>query len=398
MDVSLSKTKRIAIVSKILPETNYSAYLAGALQKTAGSKLEVLVYADKNRQNLKAPMKNIKLVWSQNILFPFHVLRQAKKDHLDLIHLQHEINMFGGLSTALVFPLLPILLKIFNLKTIITIHAVVKQKEVDSRFLETFAFPQSPLLVLPVKFFFFFLYYICGKFSDRIIVHSPGLRQIMIKDYFVNPQKIEVILEGVPEYSPKYKKMVLTNSWIDRIKNKPFILYFGYLVRRKRLEDLIDAFKNISSEYPNHLLVMAGGCLQKDYEESIKKRAEDCPAIIFTSHICDKELGWLLEKCLFTVVPATYSISASGPLSHIMRFKKPVIVPKLGVLQEEITDGVEGLYYQPNDSVSLTRALRKLVEDNELREKLSRNMQKKSASRTWSKIAQKTIYLYEDLM
>jgi len=95
---------RIVIISSILPATNYSAYLIDALQKKYPKKTDILVYASRDKANLKVPLKSISLVWSKNILYPLQILKQALKDKPKIVHLQHEINMFGGLLTAAIFP------------------------------------------------------------------------------------------------------------------------------------------------------------------------------------------------------------------------------------------------------------------------------------------------------
>lgn len=398
MDVSKQKIHKTAIVSSILPETNYSRYLTGALQKTKNLGVEVFVYTDKNPQNLDVPLKNVKLVWSKNFLYPFQIFLQARHDHLDLIHIQHEINMYGGLLTALIFPILPILLRILRIKTVITIHAVVKPSEIDERLMRTFSFPTNRIFIPILKLFFFCLYSFCLRFSDLGIVHANTLRDILIKEYRAWPSKVIVNPVGVPEYDLKSPTKKINSSWLVDIRNKKIILYFGYLVKRKGLEDLLEAFKIISPKYPEYILVLAGGTLQKEYENELKNRAKNLKSVLFTSFVSADELKYLLKACEFVVLPATYSIAGSGPLAEAISFRKPVIVPKLGVLAEEVEDRSIGLQYKALDTASLKEAIMELISNEPLRERLSKNMQKRYDERIWPKIADKTISFYKQLI
>ena len=133
-----NKKKKLAMVSSILPATNYTAYLIEALQKRFSQKIETFVYTGLEKENKKTNLKNIKLVWSKNLAYPFQVLKQVLKDKPQIVHIQHEINMFGDWPTAIIFPLLPFLLKMTRVKVVITIHAVVSQKQIDIKFIETF--------------------------------------------------------------------------------------------------------------------------------------------------------------------------------------------------------------------------------------------------------------------
>ena len=136
-------------MSQILPETNYSRYLSNALR-------ESLVYTDKNPKNLETELKEkVRLTWSKNSFkYPFEILKQARKDKVALVHLQHEFNMFGlGVFNAAAFIILPPLLKIFGFKLVTTIPAVVAPSQFNLEFLDIFGWPQKRIWLFPIKIF-----------------------------------------------------------------------------------------------------------------------------------------------------------------------------------------------------------------------------------------------------
>ena len=164
------------MVSSIRPETNYTAYLIEALQRYYADKVEVLVYTEKDKLNLSVPLSNINLVWNRNWQYVFQVLFRAKKDKVDAVHFQHEINMYGGVSTALLFPVLVFLLRVFGFRPLVTAHAAIPIKLIDRRFLEVFNWPYPKLLTPVVKLIFPLVYFLIGLFAEKVIVHTQTIK------------------------------------------------------------------------------------------------------------------------------------------------------------------------------------------------------------------------------
>lgn len=392
------KTK-IAMVSSIRPATNYSAYLIEALQRCYPKRLDVLIYTSREKKNLQAPLKNIKLVWDKNILYLFQILKQTAKDRPKIVHLQHEVNMFGGLATAAIFPLLPILLKLMRVKVVTTIHAVVCQKKIDEEFIETFFRSKRGFLLLPIKLFFSLLYRMTGIFSDKIIVHTEGLKTILVRDYHLEKDKIVIMPHGVPDKVETDRTYQPSAKWFENISQRKFILTYGYLHKRKGIEVLLDAFKFLPKKLPV-ILVVAGGTLQKDYEQRLKRMIKELKIeknVVFTGFVKEKDLRWFLEKCQFVLLPAQYSISASGPLAQTISQYKPVIASEIGVFSEEIKGGVDGLLAK-NSPLSWAKQIERLMSDKKLSQKIVTNLRKKHQQRKWAKIAGRTNSLYQSIL
>jgi len=391
---------RLVIVSSILPVTNYSAYLIEALQKKLALKVETLVYTSREKENKKTDLKNVKLVWNKNLAYPFQVSFQVIKDKPQVVHLQHEINMFGGLGTALIFPLLPLFLKMMGVKTVITIHAVVSPKQINQEFLETFWRSQNKCLIPLIKTFFFFLYKSLGWSADKIIVHSQGLRKILTEDYRLESNKVVVVLEGIPDEIKAVEDKEISQQIKKQIQGHQFMLSYGYLHRRKRIELLFKALQIIGKKYPEVLLVLAGGTLQKDYEEKLKRmvlKLKLSKKVVFLGFVKENELHWLIDQSLFVLLPALFSIAASGPLSQIIAHHKPVIVSKIGVFKEEINDSFDGLLAQ-NSAYDWAIKAERLIKDKKLAKKIALNLAKKHQARKWSVVAEQTYNLYQTLI
>ena len=97
----------------------------------------------------------------------FEILRQLRKDRPDIVHLQHEINMYGGVMTALLFPWLLLLLKIHRYKVVVTIHAAVNRDLIDKKFI--YLFHKNPHFVRPflLKSFFSYIFKTISFFFEQ---------------------------------------------------------------------------------------------------------------------------------------------------------------------------------------------------------------------------------------
>ena len=395
------KKIKIALVSTIQPETHYTRYLADSLQTEFEKNLNLLLYVDKDPKNKELVFKNMKLVWTKGFFYPLQILKQIFIDRPDIIHIQQEMNMYGVPITALVFPLLIFLLFLIRAKTIVTFHAVVSPIEIDLEFLRTFSWPEKKVLLWPIRFIFSYLYKTTGLFANGIIVHSDYSRNILINNYKIKKSKIISIPIGVPENKlGNFEKSFLEKSIKDKIGNKKVILFFGYILKRKGLDYLVKAFNEIAFNKYDCILILAGGILgyQKSYAEDLKKKIKDfglSNKIIFTSFLTNSQIEELYHLCYFVVLPYTYSISSSLPLSFAIQHQKPVIATDIGSLKEEIEDGVDGILCRTNNHTSLRKAIEKLLEDKELYQKLSMGMKNKYKIRLWKKTAEQTYCFYK---
>jgi len=392
------RNDKVAMVTTILPVTHYSRYLAKAFQSKLGEKVTMFVYTDRRKENEKVPLDNVKLVWTPNLMYPFQIVRQVIADKLDLVHLQHEFNMYGGPITAVLFPLLVLLLKLTRKRVVVTIHAVVSSREIDLSFLEVFSWPKKTIVLILAKWALGYIYTATCWFSNMVIVHSRYMKSILVSDYKANEGKIRVLPHGVPERVVS-KTEEINAAWVNKTAAKRIILYFGYVVKRKGLEDLIEAFEQVSKKYQDYILVLAGGALpnQKDYMEKLKKIVQQkglSRQILFTSFVPEEELIKLLARAEFVVLPSIYSISASGPLAQAISLFKPVIATDLGTFHEDLNDGIDGLLCPPRDVPSLTKAMIKLIENPTLLREIAEGIKRKAKERQWSNIATRTFEIY----
>lgn len=146
-----------------------------------------------NKQGIKVD----KLTYIAGKPLSFFRILKFIKNH-DIIHLQHEYNLLGNYGLPFFF-FLP-LIKMFNRnKLIITMHTIFSQKE---------KFKESILKTFFRKLLYRLQNRIIRKFSDKVIVHSDFFKNILIKEYYFEKEKIEVIPHGIIENVKKINKQI----------------------------------------------------------------------------------------------------------------------------------------------------------------------------------------------
>lgn len=120
---------------------------------------------------------------------PMSLFRKLKElRNYDIIHLHHEYNLLGyyGLPFFFLFPLL----KILGKKVMITMHTVLPKNE---------KFQESRLKHILRKILYVSQNSLIRHLCDLIHVNENFFREVLVRDYRFNPDKIAIIPQGVIE-------------------------------------------------------------------------------------------------------------------------------------------------------------------------------------------------------
>ena len=203
------------------------------------------------------------------------------------------------------------------------------------------------------------------KNADGIFAVSKALRQ-------------EIIATGVSGIAEKTK---LSWNSVDITKfslkdddsfkkefglfDKPIVLFVGNLIKRKNVGALLEAKKIAKSDY--YLVIVGDGPLSKKLRKKVED--ENISDVIFTGSRTDVEN--IIPNCDFLVLPS-FSESFGLVLIEALACGKPVIGSDVGGISEIINEDV-GLLVNPNDISLISNSIDRLVDDEELRAKLSAN-------------------------
>jgi glycosyltransferase involved in cell wall biosynthesis len=218
---------------------------------------------------------------------------------------------------------------------------------------------------------------------DGIVCISYGLAE-QLREIFPLQRPVEVIPDGVnlgfysgPPRRPDNKK----------------IIYVGQLYPWKGAGTLVEAMKYIDE---GNLHVVGGSAerIRELKETASRLGIED--RIVFHGQVPPEEVRNHLAGAEVGVLPLTrelISASFTSPLKlfEYMAARVPIVASDLPSTREILTDGVNALLVQPHNSRALADAIRKLLENRELAQELSRKAYEDVFSFTWEKRAERLI-------
>lgn len=198
------------------------------------------------------------------------------------------------------------------------------------------------------------------KKSYKIITLSKRFIPLIAKKY--NKKEKDIIwikhanfnyykpIEYVPDYSCKNR-----------------ILFFGRISKYKGIDVLLDAVKELNLNVLK-LKIVGSGKLEESTIQKIKELGDTVELI--NTWVKDENVYSYFMDVDIVVVPYIEA-SQSGVVMTSYTFGKPVIVTNVGGLPEQVDENT-GLIVEPNDSVSLSNAIKYFYENPEQIEKKGR--------------------------
>ena len=197
--------------------------------------------------------------------------------------------------------------------------------------------------------------------ADKIIVLSEEWKDFFSK--LVDKNKIEVI----------YNAILIPDNFEKNLDTKR-ILFLGRFGKRKGIYDLIKVLEELCIKYPDLTLYAGGdGEIEKVRQIVNEKNLENNIKIL--GWVSGEEKEKLLKESSFYILP---SYNEGMPMSVIegMAYKNVTVSTNVGGIPKVITNMQNGILINPGDTESLYRYLDELLQDKELRIKLSENARK----------------------
>jgi glycosyltransferase involved in cell wall biosynthesis len=179
------------------------------------------------------------------------------------------------------------------------------------------------------------------------------------------------------------------------------IVAIGRLVPRKGIDDAIRALVAL----PDVELVIAGGPpaaeLQHDDEArrllEIARQAGVADRVELRGGVARDDVPPLLRSADVVVCTPWYEPFGIVPL-EAMACGVPVVASAVGGMLDTVVEGVTGLHVPPCDPQALAIALRRLLEDPALRQRMSANGRQRAVGNYgWDTVAAQTLDVYRAL-
>lgn len=199
------------------------------------------------------------------------------------------------------------------------------------------------------------------RFTDSFIAYGKAAKRYLTKKG-VSGDKIYI---GTQVISKHGIKRVSVSKEDVGFKDKKIILFLGYLVKRKGIEYLIKAFKQMDRR--DTVLIIAGAGREEKRLKSLAGNRED---ILFPGYVTGREKAKYYSIADIFVIPTLHD-PWPQVINEAMAYGLPIITTDRDGSSEELIKG-NGFIVNAKNIKQFINVLKILLNDDELREKMGK--------------------------
>jgi len=359
---------RIAFISTYGVKCGIATYTEHLAREIAGNN-DVIIFAEdciNNHQGVNSDLKYIRC-FNRNSKDD-RLLKALRKFKPDVVHIQHEYGIFKNLRDVL-----EMVRQNFNGKTVMTLHTVNVANGFDLH-----------------------------NCSDYFVVHKELAKRYLETFEGINREFLKMIPHGTL-IVPKIPQDVARKQLGLPAEGK-IILSHAFFERRKNIDKIIRAVAKLRNEFPvyyihlgdvhPHIPEINGKIYYRECLRLLKELNVESNVRFVKRFVPDEELFYYLNACdvIVTLENENYpKISASGIMHTVV--EKPVIA-------SDVTNFAEfprnSFYRISIDIDELKTAIREVLSNEELAEKLVKNLLRYARETSWDKIAREHLRLYSE--
>lgn len=167
-----------------------------------------------------------------------------------------------------------------------------------------------------------------------------------------------------------------------------FILHAGRISKEKNIDTVIRAMKNIDSQ----LVITSKGPELEKLKKLVKKEHLE-EKVVFAGYVDSEDLVALYHECAFSVI-ASEADTQGLVITEAMACGTPVIGANALAIPE-IINGENGVLFELKNAEDLSEKANMLLEENELRKKMSLNAIKTAKENSIEKRTDEMLKVYE---
>jgi len=289
----------------------------------------------------------------------------------DLVCVQHEYGIYGGVSGQHILTLL----RKLKMPVVTTLHTVLRDPNADQR-----------RVMAGV-----------AHLSDRLIVMSEQAAQFLREVYAIPSGKIDIIPHGVPDF-----QFMDPNYFKDRFgaEGKSVLLTFGLLSPNKGIENVIRALPGILATHPDVVYIVSGvthpQIRRRDgerYRDELLALAEELGVssnlILVNRFVSAEELVEHVGAADIYITPYRQEAQiVSGTLAIALGAGKAIVSTPYWHAKELLADE-RGILVPFEDPAAIVEAVLRLLDNEGERHAMRKRAYLHSRETIWPKIAQK---------
>jgi len=225
---------------------------------------------------------------------------------------------------------------------------------------------------------------------DTLLAISESTRSDAIRRLGIKPEKVVTIGGAVDEcfksviHQPRDRKL----ETLEVQTRKPnFILHVGGRDDRKNIWTIIDSYRLLPDRIRNTCDLVIVGHYDERYLERIVAAARNAGVlsnVMILGTVPQAQLMTLYRNCSCFVFPSLYE-GLGLPILEAMACGAPVIAGRNSAQSETVRDA--GILVDPLDARALTKAMLKLLTDEDLANEYRRKGYSRASRRSWKDVA-----------
>ena len=346
----------------------------------------------------------VKRIWQRNSIATLpKIFIEIVKNHreADSILIEFEHSMFGSFLYLFPFPLFLVGIKLLRKKIIIVSHQVIpNMQEIGPHINIKENSELASFMNLMLGVFYRIMLSTCSK----MIVFEEKLKTRLSK--YGDTRKIVVIPHGVEQFSDTPTKKEAREK-LEISQNSFMVLHFGFIGWYKGTDWIIHAIKELKEKYKEGKqieLVIAGGenpnhigkPYYTKYVQSVTKACEE-NGITLTGFVPENKISYYFQAADLVILPYRTFMSASGPFSLAMSFKKPFLLsPKVkdALDTKDVKELLAQVRLREEDvhftdfNGDLSKKIVRIKRNTKLRTKIAKLAREIAKARSWNRIGQ----------
>jgi glycosyltransferase involved in cell wall biosynthesis len=297
--------------------------------------------------------------------------------NVDVVCLQHEFGIYGGLAGGHILALL----RELRMPIVTTLHTVLREPKPDQRRV------MDGLISL----------------STRLVVMAERGRQMLTEIYRAPKTKIDLIPHGIPDVGfvdPTYFKDQFG------VEGKIVLLTFGLLSPNKGIEHVLNALPQILEKFPEVVYVVLGATHPNEVREHgeayrlsleilAKKNKVDKSVIFYNQFVDLESLKEFIGAADLYVTPYLNEAQiTSGTLAYTFGAGKAVVSTPYWHAAELLADD-RGVLVPFGDAPAIASEVNALLADDNRRHSMRKNAYRIGRDMVWSNVGQMYMRSFE---
>jgi glycosyltransferase involved in cell wall biosynthesis len=289
--------------------------------------------------------------------------------NVDMVCVQHEFGIFGGLAGSHLLALL----RELKMPVVTTLHTVLREPNFDQR---------RVMQELIVR-------------STRLVVMTERGKQMLREVYQAPPAKIDLIPHGIPDIP-----FIDPNYYKDQfgVEGRVVLLTFGLLSPNKGIENVLNALPHILAEFPEVVYIVLGATHPNELRERgeayrlsleilAKKNKVDKNVIFYNRFVELEELKEFIGAADLYITPYLNEAQiTSGTLAYAFGAGKAVVSTPYWHAAELLAED-RGVLVPFGDAQAIAREVMSLLGDATRRNAIRKSAYKLGREMVWSNVA-----------